>query len=69
MTATLHKIAGHERWISLNDYADYLGMTKRWVEARVAEGMPTRLTGGRRRVRISAADEWLLRNGHMEEDG
>jgi hypothetical protein len=68
VTATVSHIAGHERWISLDEFADYLGMRERWVRYRVAEGMPTRLHGGRRRVRITAAEEWLRRNGHLEEE-
>lgn len=67
MTASVHHIAGHERWVSLDDYAAYHGLSKRWVELRVAEGMPSRLTGGRRRVRISVADRWLREHGHLEE--
>lgn len=61
--------AGHEDWVTLDELAAHYGMKKRWVEYRIAEGMPSRLVGGKRRVRISTADDWLRRHGHIEEEG
>lgn len=48
-----------EPWRTKEQIADYYGYTTRWVDLKVAEGMPMRIVGGRRRFRISLTDEWL----------
>ena len=48
-----------EAWVSKAQLAAYLGRSKRWIELRVREGMPSRMIGGRRAYRISEVDAWI----------
>jgi hypothetical protein len=56
---------GPEPWIDKRALASCLGFSKRWVEQRTSEGMPSRLMGGQRRYRLSVAESWLRENGHL----
>ena len=58
-----------ERWVSKRELASHYGFTVRWVEYRLAEGMPSRLIGSRRRFRISEVDQWLHRRAGGELHG
>lgn len=51
--------AGTEPWLSKQQIAQHLGFSVRWVELRVAEGMPSTRMGGRLRFQISAVEDWL----------
>ena len=48
--------------------AAHLGKSKRWVESRTGEGMPSRMHGNLRVYRVSVAEEWLIRHGHIQEE-
>jgi hypothetical protein len=50
---------GNEPWMSKRELAEHLGFSVRWVEYRIAEGLPHRVFGGRIRVQPSAAMAWL----------
>lgn len=50
---------GTEPWLSKGNLARALGFSTRWVEYRVAEGMPCARMGGRLRFRRSQVEEWL----------
>jgi hypothetical protein len=50
---------GSEPWVSKQQLADHYGYSKRWVELRVAEGMPAHWRGGQRRFLLSEVDPWL----------
>ena len=50
-----------ERWLSKREVADHYGFSVRWVEIQIGLGMPARLIGGQRRLRLSQVDEWLRR--------
>ena len=52
--------AGNEPWLSKKQIADHFGFSVRWVEYRVAEGMPHTVIGGRLRFRVSECEAWLL---------
>jgi hypothetical protein len=39
------------------------GYSLRWVECRLADGMPSRLEGGQRKFLLSEARAWLAVNG------
>lgn len=56
---------GHEpeRWLTKDEIAAHYGFSVRWVELRLAEGMPSALIGGRRRLRLSETERWLLAKG------
>lgn len=49
--------------------ADFFGMSRRWVEYRISEGMPSHLIGANRRYRVSECEDWLRREGYLKEDG
>lgn len=51
-----------EPWLSKRDLATYLGFSTRWVEYRIAEGMPHRRIGGRVRFRLTEVESWLNRD-------
>jgi hypothetical protein len=52
-----------ERWLTKDEVAAHYGFAVRWVELRLAEGMPSELIGGRRRLRLSETERWLLSQG------
>jgi predicted DNA-binding transcriptional regulator AlpA len=55
----LRRASQFEPWVSKAQVASYLGRSKRWVELRVREGMPSRMIGGRRAYRLSEVDAWI----------
>jgi predicted DNA-binding transcriptional regulator AlpA len=50
---------GTEPWLSKQQIATHVGFSVRWVELRVAEGMPCRRMGGRLRFQRSSVEAWL----------
>ena len=58
-----------EPWVSWAQLSTLLGgaCKKRWLEARVAEGMPSAIIAGKRVFRISEVVPWLRDRGHIEE--
>jgi hypothetical protein len=54
-----------EPWVPLTDFAKHLGCSERWLKYRVAEGMPSALIAGRRKVMVSEATSWLEGEGHI----
>lgn len=58
-----------EPWVSWAQLSTFLGgaCKKRWLEARVAEGMPSAIIAGKRVFRISEVVPWLRDRGHIEE--
>lgn len=57
-----------ERWLDKKALAEHLGCGIRWIEMRVAEGMPSALIAGRRKFRASEVEPWLERAGHLRRD-
>lgn len=53
-------------WIDKRELACHLGCSIRWIEARLAEGMPSALIAGRRKFQAAEAEKWLERAGHFE---
>jgi hypothetical protein len=54
-----------ERPLTKAEYADHLRCSIRWLEYRLADGLPSDLIAGKRTFRPSVADEWLRREGHI----
>jgi hypothetical protein len=48
-----------EPWLSKKEDALHYGFSTRWVEYRLAEGMPHRKIGGAIRFQLSEVDAWL----------
>jgi hypothetical protein len=58
-----------ERWLGKRDLAKHLSCSVRWIELRMAEGMPHALIAGRVKFRVSEAQPWLVEHGHIERRG
>ncbi len=58
-----------EPWLDKRALAAHLGCGVRWIELRVAEGMPSAMIAGRRKFRVSEVEPWLERAGHIERGG
>lgn len=58
-----------EPWIDKRVLASTLGVSKRWVEQRLSEGLPSRLVAGKRVFRLSVVESWLEEHGHIQEEG
>lgn len=54
-----------EPWLDKARLAEHLGCGVRWIEMRVAEGMPSAMIAGRRKFRASEVEAWLERAGHL----
>jgi len=54
-----------EPWLDKKGLAEHLGCGERWIEYRMAEGMPSWKIAGRIKFRVSEVEAWLLENGHM----
>ena len=61
-------VAHLEPWLDKRGLASHLGCGVRWIEMRVAEGMPSALIAGRRKFRASEVEPWLERAGHIRRD-
>jgi hypothetical protein len=40
----------------------------RWIEARLAEGMPSSMIAGRRKFKVSKVEAWLKEHGYWRDD-
>lgn len=58
-------VAQLEPFVSLSQFAEVLGCSERWLKYRVAEGMPSAIIAGRRKVQSSQAMRWLEKEGHV----
>jgi hypothetical protein len=52
--------------ISKRALADHYGMSTRWVEQRMSEGLPHEHMDGRARFVLAEADAWLREHGHLK---
>ena len=53
----------HERYLTITELAETLGMSERWIFDRRREGMPSHKYGRSRRYLLSEVQAWL----HREE--
>lgn len=56
-----------ELWLTKRELARALGVSVRWIELRLAEGLPHREIAGKRVFQLSASEGWLRRRGHLRE--
>lgn len=55
-----------ESYLSKQALATHYAMSVRWVEKRIAEGLPVAdYMEGRPRLRLSETDPWLRERGHL----
>jgi hypothetical protein len=57
-----------EPWLTKRKLAEILAVSPRWVDDRVAEGMPHRALAGANKFRLSAVEPWLTAHGYLEEN-
>lgn len=62
-------VATLEPWVTKAELAGHLATGVRWIEYRMAEGMPHAMIGGKAKFRASVVEKWLLEHGHLEERG
>ena len=56
-----------EKWVNLEDVADYLSVSQDTVRTRIKDGkLPVYRAGKRYKFKISEIDEWV-RNGKIEK--
>ncbi len=55
-----------EPWLDKKGLGDYLACSERWIEERMAEGMPHVKIAGRIKFKASEIEPWLEEKGHME---
>jgi hypothetical protein len=56
-----------ELWLTKQEFAKYLGVSVRWVEYRMSEGLPHREIAGGPRFQLTPAEGWLRRRGYLRE--
>lgn len=55
-----------EPWISIDDVASFFGISRRWLEYRLEDGLPSAKIAGKRRFRASEVEDWLSKEGFLE---
>lgn len=56
-----------ELWQTKSQTAEILGVSVRWLELRINEGMPHREIAGKRVLRIPEVEGWLRKRGLLRE--
>jgi hypothetical protein len=54
-------------WIPKKELARRLGVSVRWVDYRIAEGLPRREIGGRVVFRLPTVERWLRTHGLLKD--
>jgi hypothetical protein len=70
--AAYHRPSGRseaERWRDKHGLAEHFSCGIRWIEERMAEGMPYSYIAGRAKFKISRVEPWLERHGFIEDRG
>ena len=62
-------IAHLEPWLDKKGLAAHLGCGVRFLEYRLADGLPHAIIAGRVKFRASEAECWLEEHGHLERRG
>lgn len=56
-------------WLDKEGIAAEFDMSVRWIEERMAEGLPHVHIGNRARFRVSEVEPWLWGHGFIERKG
>lgn len=64
----MSKVSQLEPWLDKYQLAAFFGCGVRWIEYRVAEGLPSALIAGRRKFRVSEVEPWMQRHGHIQRE-
>jgi phage terminase Nu1 subunit (DNA packaging protein) len=52
-------IEARERWVTKQQLADHLQVTRRWIEMQQHQGLPYLRMGGMNRYIVSEVEAWL----------
>lgn len=66
---TYQQPVAFEPWLDKRGLARHLMCSVRWVEARMADGMPHVRMAGRAKFHLSEVEPWLQAHGHIERRG
>lgn len=58
-----------ERWRDKHGLAEHFSCGIRWIEERMAEGMPHKYIAGKAKFKVSRVEPWLDQHGFIEERG
>jgi hypothetical protein len=58
-----------DRWRDKHGFAEHLSCGIRWIEERMAEGMPYAYIAGRAKFKVARAESWLYEHGFIEWRG
>lgn len=58
-----------DRWRDKRGFAEHLSCGIRWIEERMAEGMPYAYIAGRAKFKVPKAESWLYEHGFIEWRG
>lgn len=58
-----------ERWLDKRQLAEHLSCSVRWINYRMADGMPHAMSAGKAKFRASEVERWLEAHGHLERRG
>lgn len=58
-----------EAWLDKRGLASHFACGVRWIEERMAEGMPHARIAGKAKFRVSEAEAWLGEHGFIERRG
>jgi hypothetical protein len=62
-------LARQERWRDKHGIAEHFSCGIRWIEERMAEGMPHTYIAGRAKFKVSRCEPWLAEHGFIEDRG
>lgn len=69
MTGRPDNVAHLEPWMDKKHLAAHLGCGVRWLEYRLADGLPHTVIAGRVKFKASVVEPWLEQRGYLERRG
>ena len=61
------RVAQLEPWLSKKEAAAAIGVSAKWLQERVNEGLPHRTIAQGHKFRLSVIEPWLKARGHLKE--
>lgn len=65
----MSNVASLEKWLDKRELADHLGCSVRWIDYRLASGMPHSIIAGRVKMKVSVVEPWLEARGLISHKG
>lgn len=61
-------VAVLEPWVDVERLCEHFCMSRRWMEYRIKEGLPSKRFGSARRFQVSRCEDWLVKEGHVRDE-